>query len=332
MRSRCRGLSRDGDYGIGENRQDKPISYHVNQYIRWHWQGALETACMMLDYQAWSGDDAFVAGTLLPVVREALSFYERHYPRDAAGHLRLEPAQSLETWWECVDPVPEVAGLQVVVSRLLALPGGLVPEADLQVWKALQKALPEIPLREVDGRGLIAPARQFANLQNCENPELYAIFPYRLFGLGKPDLEMARETFAARKHRMNWGWAQDETQMALLGLTDEARRALVQRASRSYPQARFPAFWGPNFDWIPDQDHGGNLLMALQTMLLQADGRGILLFPAWPADWEVDFRLWAPGQTVVQGRCRAGRVEALTVTPASRKADVTVLLAAPAAP
>jgi hypothetical protein len=326
------GLSRDEDYGVAVDRQDKPISYHENPYIRWHWQGALETAFMMLDYWAWSGDDAFVASTLLPVVREVLSFYDLHYPRDAAGRLRLEPAQSLETWWECVDPLPEVAGLRGVVSRLLALPAGLVPEADRQAWQRLAKALPDVPMQQLDGRTLIAPAGQFARLGNCENPELYAIFPYRLYGVGKPDLEMARDTFAARKHPMNWGWAQDETQMALLGLTDAARRALVQRAARSYPPARFPAFWGPNFDWIPDQDHGGNLLMALQTMLLQTEGGAILLFPAWPADWDVDFRLRAPGQTVVQGTCRAGRVESLTVTPPGRRADVKVLLAAPAAP
>ena len=29
---------------------------------------------------------------------------------------------------------------------------------------------------------------------NSENPELYAIYPYRLYGLGKPDLDLARHT------------------------------------------------------------------------------------------------------------------------------------------
>ena len=30
--------------------------------------------------------------------------------------------------------------------------------------------------------------------------------------------------------------------------------------------------WGPNFDWVPDQDHGNNILTTLHCMLLQAVG------------------------------------------------------------
>jgi len=320
------GLSRDEDYGVGEVRQGQPISYHHNRYIRYHWQGALETAAMMLDYYAWSGNEDFVAHTLWPFVREVLTFYDQHYPRSEQGRIRLEPAQALETWWDCVDPLPEIAGLHWVLGKLLALPEELVPAEDRSFWQRLQTELPEIPRREVGGQILLAPAREFATHQNCENPELYAIFPYRLYGVGKPDLEMARATFAARLHPMNWGWAQDETQMAFLGLAEEARRALVDRASRHYAPARFPAFWGPNFDWIPDQDHGGNLLMALQTMLLQAEDEAILLFPAWPEDWEVDFRLWAPRRTRVEGRYHGGRLQQLQVTPEDRRDQVQVLL------
>ena len=34
----------------------------------------------------------------------------------------MHPSQALETWWNCTNPMPEVAGLQAVVERLLALP------------------------------------------------------------------------------------------------------------------------------------------------------------------------------------------------------------------
>ena len=60
-------------------------------------------------------------------------------------------------------------------------------------------------------------------LANSENPELYAVFPYRLFGVGKPDLEVARETYARRLHKATGCWRQDAIQAALLGLTDDAR-------------------------------------------------------------------------------------------------------------
>ena len=102
--------------------------------------------------------------------------------------------------------------------------------------------------------------------------------------------------------------------------------------SSKHEASRFPAFWGPNFDWIPDQDHGGNAMMALQTMLLQWDdpsmaGPGtspIRLLPAWPRDWDVDFKLHAPDRTTVRGVYQAGRLRRLEVEPPERRADVVI--------
>ncbi|MCH8514477.1 MAG: hypothetical protein LAT83_22870 [Kiritimatiellae bacterium] len=70
---------------------------------------------------------------------------------------------------------------------------------------------------------------------------------------------------------------------------------------RTTNPGRFPAFWGPNLDWIPDLDQGSNLLMGLQTMLLQADDEDPRLFPACPELWHVRLRLHAPGKQVVEG-------------------------------
>jgi hypothetical protein len=136
---------------------------------------------------------------------------------------------------------------------------------------------------------------------------------------------MARDTFARRRVKGNTGWRQDETQAAFLGLANEAAEGVSRRLASKHAGSRFPAFWGPNFDWIPDQDHGTNALMALQTMLLQYDERKILLFPAWPREWDVEFKLHAPFNTTVEGVYRAGRVEHVTVTPAARQADLVVL-------
>jgi hypothetical protein len=67
-------------------------------------------------------------------------------------------------------------------------------------------------------------------------------------------------------------------------------------------------------------------MKALQSMLLQSDGKRVFLFPAWPREWDVDFKLHAPYRTVIQGVLRDGRLESLTVIPSSRRADVEVLL------
>jgi hypothetical protein len=133
---------------------------------------------------------------------------------------------------------------------------------------------------------------------------------------------MARDTFRYRRFQHNRGWAQDPIMAARLGFTDEARRMVADRFKRTHPGARFAAFWKAGFDWIPDQDNGGVASIALQSMLMQWDGRLIHLLPAWPRDWDVEFRLHAPFQTVVEGKIERGKLVNLRVTPESRLADV----------
>jgi hypothetical protein len=60
---------------------------------------------------------------------------------------------------------------------------------------------------------------------------------------------------------------------------------------------RFPAFWGPGFDWSPDHNWGGSALIGLEEVLLQEDpvtGR-IITLPAWPKDKPILWKLHAPG-------------------------------------
>jgi hypothetical protein len=57
-------------------------------------------------------------------------------------------------------------------------------------------------------------------------------------------------------------------------------------------------------------------------MLLQTDGRKILLLPAWPQEWDADFKLHAPYGTTIRGKVVHGRLTDLVVTPAARAADV----------
>jgi hypothetical protein len=323
------GAYNNGGMGYGWDRRGKGLFPGDNEYIRYYWSGALELTAMMTDHWLYTQDNRFLRDTLLPLADAIMAFYDQHYPREANGKLRFEPAQSLETWWDCVNPLPEIAGLRFVLDQLLALPMRDVGVLRRAAWQQLRASLPPIPVRLVDGKKVLAPAEKTGRKSNMENPELYAVFPYRLYGLGKPGIEVARETFARRLHPGNRGWQQDDTQAAYLGLTDEARRAIVDRFATKHDASRFPAFWGPNFDWVPDQDHGANGVMGLQTMLMQCEGRRILLFPAWPRDWDVAFKLHAPYKTTVEGVLRNGRLARLSVSPPSRRKDVQVMLRGP---
>ena len=80
-----------------------------------------------------------------------------------------------------------------------------------------------------------------------------------------------------------------------MGLTDEAQRQVLAKAANKNPNHRFPAMWGPNYDWLPDQTLGGNLMLTLQYMVVQADRDRIYLLPAWPKTWNVRFDYACPG-------------------------------------
>ena len=306
----------------GWKRSGQPDHLMLNRYIGREWQGGLELAMMMLDRYEYTRDAEFARNTLLPHAEAAVTFYDKHYPREKDGTLRIDPAQALETWWKAVNPMPEVAGLRAVLPRLADLPKELTSAEQRAAWAKLAGTLPPIPTRKIEGKDALAAAAEFSSRHNCENPELYGIFPYRLFGLARPGLDAARWAFEKRLVKGSFGWQQDPVQSAMLGLADTAGRLLVRRSAAKHAGSRFPAFWGPNFDWIPDQDHGGNNMMGLQAMVLQPVGRKILLLPAWPKGWNVHFKLHAPRRTTVECVYRNGKVERLTVTPPERGKDI----------
>jgi alpha-L-fucosidase 2 len=314
-----------GDLGYGTNRTSKPDGLTDNQYIRRYWQGGLELVAMMLDYHDLTQDAKFRDTTLIPFATEIVAFFDQHWPRGPDGKILFHPSQSLETWWDCTNPTPEIAGLRDVIPRLQQL--GRNARLN-RAWQKTLDDLPPVPL-SADAPKRILPAEKFASKHNSENTELYAVFPYRLYTLaaGHEAIALARNTFAARRHRENGGWQQNSIQAALLGLADEARRCVTDSASRHAGDFRFPAMWGPNYDWTPDQDHGTVMMSALQRMLVQYDGRKILLLPAWPKSWNARFKLCVPYNTTVEGVVKGGKLTEWKTTPESRKKDVVILAA-----
>jgi hypothetical protein len=63
-------------------------------------------------------------------------------------------------------------------------------------------------------------------------------------------------------------------------------------------------------------------MIGLQEMLLQDDGKKIYLFPAWPRDRDVHFKLHAPYNTTVEATLKDGKITQLIVTPRQREKDI----------
>lgn len=335
----------------------------TNVHIRYHINGGLELTAMMLDAYEYTDDKTFARNTLLPVATEVTTYFDQHWKR-VDGKLLFDPSQSLEGDRPASNPAPDIAGLKSVLPRLIALPHELTSPAQRAAWTKTLGDLPALPKghtdrngihpaqpdeAERDGKEILWTADEWGNAikhgkteissaphgaggaskknnrpPSGENPELYSVFPYRLFGVELPDLELARNTFNARRFKASTCWAQDGIDAADLGLADEAESMAIANF-RDYGVERFKWFWAKGHDWEPDLDNGGVGQITLQSMIMQIRGNKILLLPAWPKEWNVDFKLHAPHNTVIEGRYENGKLQSLRVSPAFRLHDIQEL-------
>jgi alpha-L-fucosidase 2 len=220
------GLNRDCDFG-----KSNTNFYPTTGYMKYNWDCGLELSTMLLTYYQHTEDDSLVKETLLPIADQVVLFYDQHYKRTPDGKLHISPSQALETWHTAEDPVTVVAGLRTVLTGLLVLPEPLTTVEQRTRWKRLLGEVKELPVAEDAGKKWLKPAHVFSDKRNAENPELYAVFPYPIYGVGKRDLEIGRETFARRANKRTGGWQQDAIQAALLGLADQAKTYLLENVT-----------------------------------------------------------------------------------------------------
>lgn len=294
-------------------------------YHSYYFTCGLETVAMMIEHAKYTGDETFRDEVLVPFAREILLFFDQHYQRDADGKLLIDPAMVLETWWIAVNPAPDVAGLLHNLDELLAMDVGT--KADKVSWKRFRAEIPEVHLHEIDGRTAIAPAKSWARKKNSENGLLYPVFPFRRFGLGLGSKDIVEWSMQHRTLKNAFGyrcWTQDQIHWAYAGNAAEAQDGLIHRFRSASLLCRFPLYGEERPDSCPDFDHFGSGTTALQRMLVQEAGDKILLLPAWPADWDTDFKLHLAQKTVISGTVENGKLVKWNIQPAARKKDVVI--------
>ena len=284
-----------------------------NAWLEYEWDTCLEFCMMALEAHRYSGMDI---EDYMPMIRSCLRFFDEHYQYlanqrgakrlDGNGKLVLYPGSGGETFKGAYNSTSTIAALRTVAEAV----------GDT----ALLRRLPDITVRD----GMIQPALHYERVQNVETMQLYPVFPWRMYGVGRPGLDIACNTYLndslAVKFRSHVGWKQDVIWAACLGLTDEAARLLKLKMGNG--PHRFPAFWGPGFDWTPDHNWGGSGMIGMQEMLMQEVDEKIYLFPAWPRDWDVRFKLHASNNTIVEAELKGGKVVQVKVTPSERLKDI----------
>jgi hypothetical protein len=328
------GLPDYAEYG-----QDRPANFdkglEYNAWLEYIWDTVFEFCLMMLEEERYTGND--ISNTI-PFIESCLRFFDEHYQYlakqrgnkalDGNGKLILYPGSGAETFKMAYNSTSTIAALQTITKRLLALPSKYASEEKRKEWQALLQRIPALNYTSFNGHTTIAPAKSWERVNNIESPQLYTVFPWSIYGVGKPGLDTAMNTWNydtnVVKFRSFLGWKQDNIWAARLGLTNEAWRLTSMKLQNS--GRRFPAFWGPGFDWVPDHNWGGSGMIGLQDMLLQTDDKRILLFPAWPKNMDVHFKLHAPYNTTVEAELKGGKVILLKVIPEERSKDVEVML------
>ncbi|MDR1225250.1 MAG: DUF5703 domain-containing protein [Tannerella sp.] len=294
-------------------------------YHNYHFNSGLEIAVMALELYRHSQNEAFFRDTVVPFSREVIHFFDRHYERDGQGKLLLYPSQVLETWWDATNPTPDVAGLHYLIDGLLREKN--IPQSDRKEWEKLRKQLPDIPLATENGKQYILPAAKFAQQVNSENGELYAVFPYSLYGVGHGTENVVAKTIEKSLFKNRYRcWRQDEIMFAYAGMSEEAKNGLIQRWTTYSKHMRLPMFGSEQPDYVPDLDHNGSGSVALQRMVVQEVGDKIYVLPAWPKEWDGSFKLRLRNNTVIQGAVKNGKVENLNITPENRRKDMVVLM------
>ena len=327
------GLPNPAEYGFKRPEWfDKGVEY--NAWLEYEWDTILEFCQMILETKNYANADIT---PYLPLIESSLTFFDEHYRQlasrrgrkalDGNGQLVLFPGSACETYKMTNNASSTIAALRTVLENY-----GKKDE--------MLKTIPPIPLRYIEIKDslnptaspelkqTISPAVSWERINNVETPQLYPVFPWRIYGVGKENLELARNTYfydpEAIKFRSHVGWKQDNIWAACLGLTEEAKRLTLAKVSNG--PHRFPAFWGPGYDWTPDHNWGGSGMIGLQEMLLQTNGEQILLFPAWSKEWDIHFKLHAPGETTVEATLKDGKVTDLKVLPESRKKDIIIMI------
>ncbi len=328
---------------------DKGLEY--NAWLEYEWDTVLEFCLMMLEENTYTGKDI---SDKIPFIESCLRFFDEHYQYlakqrgaktvDGNGYLVLYPGSGAETYKMAYNSTSTIAALRTITLRLLQwndqisrssyFPTTSTRENLLVIAeraKYLQQfllKLPPISFQSFNGHPTISPAKTWERINNTESTQLYPVFPWGIYGVGKPGLDTAINTWNydtnVIKFRSHIGWKQDNIFAARLGLTDEAWKYTSLKLQNS--ERRFPAFWGPGFDWTPDHNWGGSGMIGLQEMLLQTDDKRILLFPAWPKDKDVHFKLHAPYNTTVEATLKDGKISSLIVVPEERKKDVEIFL------
>lgn len=315
------------------NTYSQPVEHGImaNGSISYHWESQIEHAYMILEYNRYTERNI---DEYMPFIKNSLIFFDEHYqkrqmarngkPLDENGKLVFFPSTSCESYRGAKNPIDLTSGIRSCIESLLILDSDSLTASDKTYFGAYLKRIPDLYFDTIDGDTIIKPAESYIKYQNVECPQFYPLFPFNRYDIDSPLIPLFRNTWKYGNFPKNMiiSWHQDGIFYARMGMTDEAYKYNLSKLKNS--ERRFPTFWGPGHDWVPDHNWGGSGMIGLQEMLMQTIGDKIYILPSWPRDKDVKFKMYAPHKTIVEVEYIDGKIKKMDVSPKYRMKDIII--------
>ena len=193
------GLPNPAEYGFKRPAWfDKGLEY--NAWLEYEWDTILEFCQMILETKNYAGADIT---PYLPLIESSLTFFDEHYrllasrrgrkALDGDGHLILFPGSACETYKMTNNASSTIAALRTVLETYIKV-------CNNEKWQKMLETIPPVPLRYIEVKDslnlqtstmtpawkqTISPAKSWERINNIETPQLYPVFPWRIYGVGK---------------------------------------------------------------------------------------------------------------------------------------------------
>ncbi|MFZ0595799.1 MAG: DUF5703 domain-containing protein, partial [Flavobacterium sp.] len=202
----------------------RPADYdpgmEYNAWLEYQWDTVFEFCQMMLQQKEYAGEDIQKYNQF---IISCLRFFDEHYQYlakqrgrkalDGNGKLILFPGSGAETYKMANNSNSTISALTIIARDLLNLSSEQLSKEELEYLKGFQTRIPPLNFGTIENHKVLVPAKSWERINNSEVPQLYPVYPWGIYGIGKPDLETALNTWKydmdAIKFRSHIGWKQD---------------------------------------------------------------------------------------------------------------------------
>ena len=292
-----------------------------------------ELVHQMIEYVRFTGDKSYLP-KIARWLRGAAELYLLLLEREIDGLWHIRATHVNESWWLADDSIVDLAAARFVFAQTVAhgaefgYPDSLVaaakrrldalapfPTAERIVWKK-----PFLEVAAVDpGSRIYIPCalRSCDTKRNCENNEIYLVFPFAMCESGEARERMLRtypETYDA--DCTNYGWLPTSVGAVRLALTNAADLVYnhaVATAKWPYGGGKSPSiklYKGAEVEEAPYLDGTAVTMTGIEEMLVQSHpaepspcffrGGEVKREPCVPAHWRVGYRLHVRGGATVE--------------------------------